>query len=146
MRKSISEIITLANEETKTEDRIKVLHKYDSPALRTILKNCFDPREEFVLPEGKPPYTINEHFDQEDALYGEIRRLYLFKKGGNDNLKPLRREALFIQLLEMVTPGDAELLCLMKDKKVQTKWKRINKVVVKKAYPGLIEEPNKVNG
>ena len=44
-------------------------------------------------------------------------------KGGNDALKSLRRETMFIQILEGLHPLDAEILCLVKDKKLYDKYK-----------------------
>jgi hypothetical protein len=55
---------------------------------------------------------------------------------GNSGLNALRRENMFIQLLEGLHPYDAEILCLVKDKKLQTKYK-ISKEVVTEAYPDI---------
>jgi hypothetical protein len=71
-------------------------------------------------------------------LFAEIRRLYLFLKGGNPNLTKLRRETLFIELLESVHPSDAKILIAIKDKKLP--YKGLTAKLVKEAFPGLIEE------
>ena len=42
---------------------------------------------------------------------------YNFVKGGNDALRPMKREQLFMQLLEGLHPDEAEIICLVKDKK-----------------------------
>ena len=55
---------------------------------------------------------------------------------GNDNLTPLRRENMFIQMLQGLHPLDAEIMCLVKDKKLQLKYK-ITKEVVGEAYPDI---------
>jgi hypothetical protein len=59
----------------------------------------------------------------------------LFVEGGNPNLTNLRRETLFIQLLESVDPNDAKLLLAMKDKK--SAFSGINKTIVRQAFPDL---------
>ena len=57
------------------------------------------------------------------TLRREWTKLYNFIKGGNDQLNGLRRETMFIQILEGLHPLDAEILCLMKDKKLYDKYK-----------------------
>jgi len=66
----------------------------------------------------------------------EYQRFYNFCKGGNDQLKSLRRETMFIQMLEGLHPLDAEILCLVKDKKLEEKYK-ITKQIVSEAYPDI---------
>jgi hypothetical protein len=63
--------------------------------------------------------------------------MYLFIEGGNDNLKPVRREYLFVQLLENVNKEDARLLISVKDKTIP--YKGITKKLVEELYPGLLE-------
>jgi hypothetical protein len=57
-------------------------------------------------------------------------------KGGNDSLSSLRRETMFIQILEGLHPKEAELLCLVKDKKLATQYK-VNKDIITEAYPDI---------
>ncbi len=66
----------------------------------------------------------------------EFKRFYNFIKGGNDSLPALRKETMFIQMLEGLHPLEAEILCLTKDKKLQTKYK-ITKEIVSQAYPDI---------
>jgi hypothetical protein len=142
MRLSISEILDLVSKAPNRTDRVELLRKHDNGALRTILKYALDPNIKFVLPEGEPPYKPCAYVGQETMLYREARKLYLFIEGGNDNLNPIRRETLFIQLLESIDPKDAKLLLAMKDKKMP--YKGINMNVVNDAFPGMfyIEKAN----
>ena len=71
------------------------------------------------------------------TLRREWTKLYNFIKGGNDSLKSLRRETMFIQILEGLHPLDAEILCLVKDKKLYDKYK-ITKENVAEAYPNIV--------
>ena len=66
----------------------------------------------------------------------EYQRFYNFCKGGNDSLKGLRRETMFINMLEGLHPLDAEILCLVKDKNLEDKYK-ITKEIVSEAYPDI---------
>ncbi len=70
------------------------------------------------------------------SIRKEYKKFYNFIKGGNDALKSLGRETMFIQILEGLHPLDAEILCLVKDKKLETKYK-ISKEVVSEAYPDI---------
>ena len=71
------------------------------------------------------------------TLRKEWTKLYNFVKGGNDQLNSLRRETMFIQILEGLHPLDAEILCLVKDKKLYDKYK-ITKENVSEAYPDIV--------
>ena len=139
MRKlGISEILEKVSKLKKKEERIEELRKNgDNRAMLQILQYAYDPRVKWLLPEGKPPYKPTQFLDQESNLYTETRRLYLFVEGGNPNLTPIKREMLFIGLLENVAPADAELLCAIKDKKLP--YKTITKEIVNEAFPGLLE-------
>tara|TARA_B100000575_G_C23018720_1_gene586644 strand:+ start:166 stop:675 length:510 start_codon:yes stop_codon:yes gene_type:complete len=66
----------------------------------------------------------------------EWKHFYHFVKGGNDSMNAIRRETMFINVLEGLHPLEAEILCLAKDKKLQTKYK-ITKEVVEQAYPDI---------
>jgi len=116
------------------EEQVKCLQANDVDAIKIILKACFDPNIEFLLPEGEPPYTPTDLDDQENMLYRESRKLHHFIRGGNDNLPQIKREKMFIDLLESVTPEDAKLLVSIKDKKLPYS---ISPSTVLKAYPGL---------
>jgi hypothetical protein len=138
MRLGIAEILEKVSNEPKRELKIEMLRKHDSSAMRTILKYALDPEIRWALPEGTPPYKPCDYLDQENMLYSEARRLYLFIEGGNPNLNTLKREALFIQLLESIAPADAKLICAAKDKKLP--YKGLTTKLINEAYPGLINE------
>jgi len=67
----------------------------------------------------------------------EFKRFYNFIKGGNDSLPALRKETMFIQMLEGLHPLEAEIICLVKDKNLQSKYK-ITKEIVSKTYPDIV--------
>lgn len=139
MKYSISEILERASAGDKVNGKAALLIKYDNPTLRKILKYTFSEKVTFNgLPEGEPPYKPNTLVDVENVLYAETRRLYLFTDGGNPNLSQLRKEAIFIEMLENVDSRDAKLLVSMKDKKLPEEFKGITKAVVKKAFPDLL--------
>ncbi len=136
MRLGIAEVLKLASEQKTNEEKINVFRKNDSSALRTVLKYALDPAVKWALPPGAPPYKPAPYLDQQSMLYSEARRLYLFIEGGNPNLNPLKRESLFIGLIESIDPEDAKVILAAKDKKLPVKG--ITAAIVNEAFPGLI--------
>ena len=126
----------ISNAKTKTQ-KIKLLQQHNSTALRQILIANFDESIISMLPEGEVPYEKNEAPEDTEhtKLVHEYRKLYLFFKGGA-NVSQSRRETLFIQLLEGLHQGEAEVLCLMKDRQIGKRWK-ITKQCVEEAYPQI---------
>ena len=141
MKKSLYEVLETCSRGKTLDERVELLQKNASTSLHTLLKYAFDPSLKFLLPETNPPYKPTDFLDQENRLYSELRRLYLFVEGGNPNLTPFKREMLFIQLLESIDKNDAVLLCAVKDKKLP--FKELTPKVIKKAFPGLLPEDQK---
>ena len=109
--------------------------------MRTILKGAFDPTVRFLLPEGEPPYRKDDApkgFEPSN-LHRISRRFKYFDVGGiGERLEPAKREKMFIDCLEALHPDEAELVVLMKDKKLTGKYKGITKKLVTDAFPNLI--------
>ncbi len=137
-REMLSEIFTKINNAKDKPKKIEVLRQHDTPGMRMVLKGAFDPKIEWDLPPGIPPYIANEAPAGTEHTYLEVeaKRLYNFVKGGNDGISSLRRETMFIQMLEGLHPEEAKILCLVKDKLLQTKYK-ISYDIVKDAYPDI---------
>ena len=135
----LSEILRkVSNAKTKAE-KIALLQKHNSAALRQILIINFDDSVVSVMPEGDVPYTPNEAPVGTDhsRLEHEYRGLYRFFKGGDNRLKNLKREQMFVQLLEGLSAEEAELIVLVKVGKINTKYKSITKAVVAEAFPQI---------
>jgi hypothetical protein len=135
----ISEILRkVSNAKTKKE-KIDLLRKHNSTALRQLLIINFDESIVSMMPEGDVPYTPNDAPVGTDhtRLESEYRGLYRFFKGGQDNLPSLKRESMFVQLLEGLSAEEAELLVLAKDGRINEKYKRLTKAVVSEAFPSI---------
>lgn len=133
MRLSIAEIVNKATELKTVEEKVEWLRKHDNVALRTVLKYMYDKNVEFLIPNSPPPWKKNQYVGVEGMLYNEARRLKIFVKGGGyDNLNKVKREQLFISLLEDIDNADAELLCKMIEQKP---LKGLSKNVVVTAFP-----------
>lgn len=134
----ISEILQkVHNAKTKAE-KISLLRQYASPALKQLLIWNYDESVKSMIPEGAVPYTPNDAPAGTDhtRLEQEAKGFYRFVKGGQDSLPSLKRETMFIQLLEGLHSSEAELLCLVKDKKLTDKY-RITFKVVQEAFPQI---------
>ena len=119
------------------EARKKVLLENESNPLKDLLKYAFHPDIKFLLPPGNPPFkSITDSTPNPTYLYGLVRKLYLFVEGGNPNLKQVRREYLFVELLESIDPSEAELLLQVKDKKIKCRGLTYN--LVKETFPELL--------
>ncbi len=126
----------VSNAKTKKE-KITLLEKFNTPALRMLFIINFDDSVVSLLPPGDVPYTPNEAPDgtQHTILEKEARLLHHFFKGGS-NVSQVKREQMFVQMLEGLSSGEAEALVLAKDKKIGKRWK-ITRACVTEAYPSI---------
>ena len=136
MKLGVAEILEKTSSMTSRSDRIRMLQENNSVALQTVLRGSLDPTVKWLLPEGVPQYKPNDLVDQEHIFYHECRKMYLFVEGGNLDLKQLRRESLFVQLLETVSSDDAKLLLAIKDKYLP--YPGVTPDIIKEALPGLL--------
>ena len=134
-RELISEIFTKINNAKDKPKKVEVLRQYDSPGMRMILKGAFDPKIEWELPPGTPPYIANEApaGTEHTFLEVEAKRLYNFAKGGNDQLNKIRKETLFIQMLEGLHASEAKVLIDVKNKSLNKTYKGLTSDMVKEA-------------
>jgi hypothetical protein len=156
------EVLELASKQRTNAKKIEVLKEYEHDSLKAIFIWNFDETVISVLPEGDVPFfgdntlktsTMSERIEDAvkqmqdssslgamDQRYSTIRKeytkFYNFIKGGNDSLNGIRRENIFVNLLEGLHPLEAEILCLCKDKKLQTKYK-LTKDIVAESYPDI---------
>lgn len=134
----LSEVLAKVSKQRTKAKKIQVLKENESLHLKSVLIWNFDDTVVSVLPEGPVPFDKNEAPAGTEHTYlaHEHKVLYNFIKGGNDFLKPVKREQLFLQLLEGLHEDEAEVICLMKDKKLTDKYK-ITKAVVTEAFPDI---------
>lgn len=125
---------------TKRSSALKAIADL-TPHLKTLLRMTFNKSVVMDLPKGAPPFNkmdIPENMGL-NRLPAEMRKLqYLFP--GN-NLSQLRRERMFIEILESISPEEAELLLAVKEKKL--KYKGITRKLVEDTLPELFEGEEK---
>ena len=134
----IHEVLELASKQRSKAKKVEILQEYSSDALKALFIWNFDDTVISLIPEGDVPYKENEVPVGTDhtSLRREYKHLYNFVKGGNDSLTSIRREMMFINLLRGLHPREAEVLCLVKDKRLAEKYK-ITHELVKEAYPDI---------
>ena len=160
------EVLDAASKQRTKAKKIEVLQRYAHDSIMALLIWNFDETAISVLPPGEVPYgnnkednmvtgtlsdKINDAVDKmsemgsnslgsqdqgQASIRKEYTKFYNFLKGGNDKLSNLRRETMFINILEGLHPLEAEILILTKDKKLTDKYK-ITKDVVSAAYPQI---------
>ena len=162
----VYEVFQAASKQRTKAKKVEVLKTYAHDSVMAVLIWNFDESIISMLPEGEVPYgntrednsvtgslsdKINDAVgmmqesgsaslgsqDQGKAsIRAEYRKFYNFLKGGNNGLSSLRRETMFINILEGLHPLEAEILILVKDKKLTDKYK-ITKEIVSAAYPQI---------
>jgi len=160
------EVLQIICKQRTKAKKIEALRKFDHPSLRAVLIWNFDTSLVSMLPEGDVPYAstgeqtafsgqlsdkigdavskMNEIGSQSlgsqdqgrTSIRKEFKIFYNFLKGGNDGLSKMRRETMFINLLQGLHPLEAEILCLCKDKKLATKYK-LTQAIIAEAYPNI---------
>ena len=135
----IHEVLELACKQRSKAKKVEILQEYRDDSITAVLIWNFDDTVESAIPAGQVPYKENEVPVGTDhtSLRREYKTLYHFVKGGNDGLSNLRRESMFIQMLEGLHPDEAEILCLIKDGQLNKKYK-ITREIVETAYPDII--------
>ena len=162
----VYEVFEACSKQKTKAKKIEVLKTYAHDSVMAVLIWNFDETIVSLLPEGEVPYgntrednsvtgslsdKINDAVgmmresgssslgsqDQGKAsIRGEYTKFYNFLKGGNNGLSNLRRETMFINILEGLHPLEAEILVLVKDKKLTDRYK-ITKDIVSAAYPQI---------
>ena len=132
----ITEILQKVSSAKTKAEKVELLQEYNQNALRAILIINFDESLKFLLPPGEVPFTPNDApaGTEHTRLTHEYKGLYRFFKGGDSDIKGMKREQLFVQLLEGLHEDEANLLVAACNKDIQAKY-RITKAVVSEAFP-----------
>ena len=118
--------------------RSKVLLENESNPLKDLLRYAFHPDIKFALPTGAPPFKTVGSPDEYNPtyLYPNIKKFYLYIEGGHEGLTQLRREQLFVLMLESLHPKEAAVVIQVKDKKL--KFRGLTYKLVKDTFPEIL--------
>lgn len=139
MRLLLPEIFEQVEKAATVQDRKNILLKHNSPVLVEILKMNFHPDIKFKLPEGEPPFKRDgvPMGLADSNLYKEMRRMYVWINPP-ENLHKIKRETLFIQLLESINEKEAVLLCAVKDKDLTRIYPNVTYELTNDTFPGIL--------
>ena len=134
--KCIANIVAKIEAQTTVDRQVDFLLLHSSYALKAVLGYGMDPGVKWLLPVGDPPYRpLEESADQEGRFYIECKKLiYFVDSEEGRQVKQLKREQLFIQVLESMDPRDAKLLLRMKNRQL-----KIMPEAIAKAFPKMWE-------
>jgi len=134
----VSEILQKVSSAKTKKEKVELLQEYNNNALRAVLIINFDESLEFLLPDGEVPFTPNDApvGTEHTRLAHEYKGLYKYFKGGDSSIKGMKREQLFVQLLEGLAEEEANLLVSACNKDIQSKY-RITKAAVAEAFPSI---------
>ena len=163
----VFEVFDVISKERTNAKKVEALQKFAHPCIKSLFIWNFDETILSALPYGDVPYAAVDEMDSfkgtlsekiadavnkmgelgtkslgsqdqgRSSIRKEYQKFYNFVKGGNDGLSSLRRETMFINVLQGLHPLEAEIVCLVKDKKLETKYK-ISKENVSEAFPDII--------
>ena len=123
--------------EQKTHlQKVKHLKENRNDMVDLLLELAFSKDIRITLPEGSPDYQKTGEVELYNAtlLYANRRQIEMFINDNTAQIPELKREQLFIDLLENLDPAESQLLIEVKDKKLES-YSGITKKVIEKVYP-----------
>ena len=136
---NILETLELVGKAKTREEKRQILTDRDNFATRALLQLHYHPDVKWHLPPGKPPYTPGQVADSTpNSLHFEVKKLDYYVDPSPHDLPMLRRESMFVELLERVDPNDAKLIIAVKDRKLS--YKGLSYKLVKDTWPDLLPD------
>ena len=141
----VHELLEAVDAEKVKAKKLEILRTHGEDSFKMTMIWNFDESVVSMLPEGNVPYQPVESdvqanrekgLPQRSTIRNSARQFYRFVKGGDDQLNKIKRESIFINILETLPPPEAEILVLVKDKALNTKY-NITKELVAEAYPEI---------
>ena len=141
----VHELLEAVDAERVNAKKLEILRTHGEDSFKMTMIWNFDESVVSMLPEGSVPYQpvesdVQAHREkglpQRSTIRNSARQFYRFVKGGDDQLNKIKRESIFINILETLPPPEAEILVLVKDKALNTKY-NITKELVAEAYPEI---------
>ena len=136
----VSELFKAVHGKKDKKGKADLLAQHKRDDVKALLIWNFDKQIRSAIPEGDVPYKKNEapiNSGGHTRLVHEWRTLYNYVRGGNDKISQMKRETMFIQLLEGLHESEAELLMLVKDKNLQSKY-RITRALVEEVFDEIV--------
>ena len=138
MKQYVYEVIEEVAKQRNKNDKVKILKENETWALKDVRKGTMDSNVVWNLPKGTPPYTPSPAHYHPANLTKENQKFKYFVKGGpGDKLPKVKRESIFIGILEGVHPEDAKLVLSMINKE---KLNGLSRPIIQEAFPKLLAD------
>ena len=147
MQLSLHEKFEKIGKEKSIKKKQQLLKEYDTPGLRSILRSTYDDTIQWIVPDSRPPFEPNDapdfdlvgvNLENEGLKLGRFILVNGQVPQQGLGLKKVKREQLFIQLLESLHSSESELLLNMV--KGRLPYKGLTVGLVNDTFPGLIAE------
>ena len=141
----VHELLEAVDSERVKAKKVELLRTHGDDSFKMVMIWNFDETVVSMLPEGNVPYqpvegdvqaNREQGIPQRTTVRNAARQFYRFVKGGDDQLNKIKRESIFINILQTLPQPEAELLVLVKDKALNNKY-NITKELVAEAYPEI---------
>ena len=141
----VNEILEAVDSERVKAKKLEILRTHGDDSFKMVMIWNFDETVISMLPDGPVPYepvegdvqaNREQGIPQRTTIRNSARQFYRFVKGGDDALNKIKRESIFINILQTLPQPEAEILVLVKDKALNTKY-NITKELVAEAYPEI---------
>ena len=141
----VHELLEAVDSERVKAKKLDLLRTHGEDSFKMTMIWNFDESVVSMLPDGNVPYqpvesdvqaSVDKGLPQRSTIRNTARQFYRFVKGGDDAMNKIKRESLFINILETLPPPEAEILVLVKDKRLTEKY-NITKELVAEAYPEI---------
>ena len=147
----ISEVLQRVSNAKTKDEKVRLLQEYKTAALTKVLLCNFAKSITFTFPQGKTPFTqldvpaginhqmlITQHRLLEKFIKKNVNGVTVYGCSGQPrpNIQQIKKESLWIQLLESLHVDEADILDLIKDKKLTDRYKITRQNVID-AFPEL---------
>ena len=141
----VHELLEAVDSERVKARKIDLLRTHGDDSFKMVMIWNFDKTVVSMLPDGPVPYqpvegdvqaNREQGIPQRTTIRNSARQCYRFVKGGDDAMNKIKRESVFINILQTLPEPEAEILVLVKDKLLTTKY-NITKELVAEAYPEI---------
>jgi len=141
----VHELLEAVDSERVKSKKLDILRTHGEDSFKMTMIWNFDESVISMLPDGPVPYqpvegdvqaSKEQGIPQRTTIRNSARQFYRFIKGGDDELNKIKRETIFINILQTLPQPEAEILVLVKDKSLNTKY-NITKELVAEAYPEI---------
>jgi len=141
----VHELLEAVDSERVNAKKVELLRTHGDDSFKMVMIWNFDETVVSMLPDGDVPYqpvegdvqaNREQGIPQRTTIRNSARQFYRFVKGGDDALNKIKRESIFINILQTLPEPEAQILVLVKDKLLTTKY-NITKELVAEAYPEI---------